>query len=144
VGDLLGQFQKSKIPLAIVVDEYGGTSGLVTLEDVVEELVGDIQDELDTDAPAIEMREDGTIIVDGALPIGDLPVEGLAEGATNSGDTVGGYIIAQLGRLAHPGDRLRIGSHEVTVEDVRRRRIGRVALRRFIPSALPPAEDDDG
>jgi CBS domain containing-hemolysin-like protein len=79
VGDLLAQFQRSRIPLAIVVDEYGGTSGLVTLEDVVEELVGDIQDELDAEPPAIQTREDGTVIVDGALPLGDLPQDILVE-----------------------------------------------------------------
>ncbi|HEX2678334.1 MAG TPA: transporter associated domain-containing protein, partial [Polyangiales bacterium] len=141
VGELLNQFQKSRIPLAIVVDEYGGTSGLVTVEDVVEELVGDIQDELDAEAPAIQTRDDGTIVVDGTLPIGDLPVDGIDEAARAAGDTVGGYIIAQLGRLAHPGDRLRIGPYEATVEDVRRRRIGRVALRTPNPSSLPPSED---
>jgi putative hemolysin len=141
VGDVLHRFQKSKIPMAIVVDEYGGTSGLVTVEDVVEELVGDIQDELDTESPAIETREDGTIVVDGAVPLGDLPVDGLDE-AKSQGDTVGGYIITQLGRLAHPGDRLRIGPFEATVEDVRRRRIGRVALRAPLPSSLPPPDDD--
>ncbi len=145
VGELLGQFQKSKIPLAIVVDEYGGTSGLVTVEDVVEELVGDIQDELDAEPPSIQTREDGTLIVDGAVPLGDLPIEGIDESAKSAGDTVGGYIITQLGRLAHPGDRLRIGAYEATVEDVRRRRIGRVALRTPTPSTLPPgAEHNNG
>jgi CBS domain containing-hemolysin-like protein len=140
VGELLSQFQKSRIPLAIVVDEYGGTSGLVTVEDVVEELVGDLQDELDTETPTIQTREDGTLIVDGAVPLGDLPIDGIDESAKSSGDTVGGYIIMQLGRLAHPGDRLRIGAYEATVEDVRRRRIGRVALRTPSPSTAPPAE----
>jgi CBS domain containing-hemolysin-like protein len=142
VGELLHQFQKSRIPLAIVVDEYGGTSGLVTVEDVVEELVGDIQDELDAEAPAIETRDDGTIVVDGSLPLGDLPIDGIDDAAKAGGHTVGAYIIAQLGRLAHPGDRLRIGGHEATVEDVRRRRIGRVALRAPSPSASPPPDDD--
>jgi CBS domain containing-hemolysin-like protein len=141
VGDLLAQFQRSRIPLAIVVDEYGGTSGLVTLEDVVEELVGDIQDELDAEPPAIQTREDGTVIVDGALPLGDLPQDILVEDSSTAGDTVGGYIIAQLGRLAHPGDRLRIGKYEATVEDVRRRRIVRVALRPLMPSSHPPPDD---
>lgn len=140
VGELLGQFQRTRIPLAIVVDEYGGTSGLVTIEDVVEELVGDIQDELDAEPPAVQMRDDGTLLVDGTVPLGDLPIEGLDTQTKLSGDTVGGYIIAQLGRLAHPGDRVRIGNHEATVEDMRRRRIGRVALRTPSASSIPPPD----
>ncbi|MEY4578396.1 MAG: hypothetical protein RL701_3099 [Pseudomonadota bacterium] len=140
VGELLSQFQRTRIPLAIVVDEYGGTSGLVTIEDVVEELVGDIQDELDAEPPSVQMREDGTLLVDGTVPLGDLPIEGLDSSTKLSGDTVGGYIISQLGRLAHPGDRVRIGSHEATVEDMRRRRIGRVALRSPTGSSIPPPD----
>ncbi|HKP55577.1 MAG TPA: hemolysin family protein [Polyangiales bacterium] len=141
VGELLSQIQRTRIPLAIVVDEYGGTSGLVTLEDVVEELVGDIQDEFDAESPTIQTREDGTILVDGTVPLGDLPIDGLDENVRLAGDTVGGYIIGRLGRLAHPGDRVRIGSYEATVEDMRRRRIGRVALRSPSPSSIPPPEE---
>jgi CBS domain containing-hemolysin-like protein len=141
VGELLGQFQKTRIPLAIVVDEYGGTAGLVTIEDVVEELVGDIQDELDAEPPSVQMRDDGTLLVDGTVPLGDLPIDGLDTHTKLSGDTVGGYIIAQLGRLAHPGDRVRIGGYEATVEDMRRRRIGRVALRTPSASSIPPPQE---
>ena len=128
VGDLLGQFQRTAIPMAIVVDEYGGTAGLVTAEDVVEELVGELYDELDTETPSIQAREDGSFLVDGTVPMGDLPIEHVGLLSGDSDDTVSGYIIARLGRLAHPGDRIRIGGYEATVEDVRRRRIARVAL----------------
>ena len=143
VGDLLNQFQRTSIPMAIVVDEYGGTSGLVTVEDVVEELVGDLQDELDTEAPSIQAFEDGTYLLDGSVPVGDLPIGTveLPDGA--EAETLSGFIITQLGRLAHPGDSIRIGRYEATVEDVRRRRIARVALRPTAQSSLvPPAVDN--
>jgi CBS domain containing-hemolysin-like protein len=137
VGQALARFQRSNIPIAIVNDEYGGTSGLITVEDVVEELVGDIHDELDISMPAIETREDGTLVVAGTVPVGDLPLEGLELDNKAKGDTVSGYIIDQLGRLAHPGDRVQIGPYEATVEDVRRRRIWRVAMRPYVPSLRP-------
>jgi CBS domain containing-hemolysin-like protein len=140
VGAALTRFQRSNIPIAIVVDEYGGTSGLITIEDVVEELVGDIHDELDVSMPAIEQREDGTLVVSGTVSVGDLPFEAVGPDAKTRGDTVGGYIIEQLGRLAHPGDRVQMGQYEATVEDVRRRRIWRVALRPHEPTVRPPAQ----
>lgn len=141
VGAALTRFQRSNIPIAIVSDEYGGTSGLVTVEDVVEELVGDIQDELDVAMPAIEQRDDGTVIVSGTVALGDLPIEGAEAAAiTSTGGTVSGFIIEQLGRLAHPGDRIQIGQFEATVEDVRRRRIWRVALRPHAPSVRPSSQ----
>jgi CBS domain containing-hemolysin-like protein len=138
VGDVLTRFQRSHIPIAIVVDEYGGTSGLVTVEDVVEELVGEIRDELDVETPAIEEREDGTLIAEGTVALGDLPLSDVDLDEKCMGDTLSGYIIDQLGRLAHPGDRLRIGQFDATVEDVRRRRIERVALRLRDPTLPPP------
>lgn len=139
MGDLLEQFQRTGIPFAIVVDEYGGTAGLVTVEDVVEELVGELHDELDTEPPGIQTREDGTILVDGTVPMGDLPILTLDIPESAHGDTISGFIISQLGRLAHPGDHIRIGSHDATVEDVRRRRIARVALHPHDPDSVPPA-----
>jgi CBS domain containing-hemolysin-like protein len=136
VGKLLTRFQRSNIPIAIVVDEYGGTSGLVTVEDVVEELVGDLRDELDVSVPEMEQREDGTLIVAGTLAVGDLP-GGIGGDSVPREKTISGYIIEALGRLAHPGDRIQIGGYEAVVEDVRRRRIWRVALRPYRPSSRP-------
>lgn len=147
VGDVLTRFQRSGIPLAIVIDEYGGTSGLVTVEDVVEELVGDIQDELDTEEPQLQVREDGTMIVDGTLPVGDLPLDGFPIHPDHEGETIGAVVLLELGRLAHPGDRIRFGEYEATVEDVRRRRISRVLLQKRPTTTLPPpsveADNDD-
>ena len=146
VGDVLNEFRSTKIPIALVVDEYGGTSGLVTLEDAVEEIVGDIQDELHVDGPRLSLTEDGAI-VDGSLPIGDLMLDGLDAPPIEGAETVGGYILASLGRLARPGDMIVLGDYVAVVEDVRRRRVHRVAVRLATPedaektatlSSVPP------
>lgn len=149
VGDTLTEFQRKKIPIAVVVDEYGGTSGVVTLENLVEEIVGDIQDELDSEAPQIYRQDDGVVIVDGSVAVSDVEIPGLEIPSIDGGDTVGGFVVASLGRLAHPGDRVRLGGYDAVVEDVRRRRVGRVA---FVPAvrtippppapAAPTASDD--
>lgn len=129
VGDVLSEFQREGVPIAIVVDEFGGTSGLVTLEDAVEAVVGEITDELDKEAPRFQLREDGTIIADGAVLVHELMVAGLDTGSADAEDTLAGYITASLGRPAHPGDEVRIGAYDAIVDDVRRRRVRRVVLR---------------
>jgi len=129
VGDVLSEFQREGVPIAIVVDEFGGTSGLVTLEDAVEAVVGEITDELDKEAPRFQLREDGTIIADGAVLVHELIVVGLDTGGADAEDTLAGYITASLGRPAHPGDEVRIGAYDAIVDEVRRRRVRRVVLR---------------
>lgn len=131
VGEVLEQFQRSKIPIALVVDEYGGTAGLVTLEDVVTEIVGDLQDEITTGiATRIHPAKDGTLIVDGTVPIDELELEDQRIPEIEGGDTVSGYVVASLGRLASPGDVIDLGRWEMVVEDVRARRVHRVRVRR--------------
>ena len=128
VGDVLEDFKRTHIPIAIVVDEYGGTSGLVTMEDILEEIVGELQDELDIEAPPINRRDDGTVIVEGDLPISELEAIGIAVEPIEGHEILAGHIVSKLGRLARPGDIVSLGAFDATVEDVRSRRITRVRL----------------
>jgi CBS domain containing-hemolysin-like protein len=131
VGEVLNEMQRTKIPIALVVDEYGGTAGLVTLEDVVTEIVGDLQDEITTGiVTRIHHQPDGSIVVDGTVPVDDLQLEGKRLPEAVTADTVGGYVLESLGRLASPGDVIDLGKWEAIVEDVRARRVHRVRFRK--------------
>jgi CBS domain containing-hemolysin-like protein len=145
VAEMLEDFRTSHIPIAIVVDEYGGTSGLVTLEDCVEEIVGDIRDETDDEPVRTLIRPDGSVVVDGSSPFADLEVEELRDLVEDQDETVGAFVIEKLGRLPKPGDRVRIGEYEAVVEVVRRRRVSRVVFRVAEKlSTLPPPQDERG
>lgn len=131
VGEILAEFQRTKIPIALVVDEYGGTSGLVTMEDAMAELVGDLTDELKgAGQPRVLIEEDGSVVVDGALPVDDLELDGTKLPEPEAADTVGGYVLEKLGRLAGPGDHVDFDEWRCVVEDVRQRRVHRVRFRR--------------
>ncbi|MCC9174654.1 hemolysin family protein [Arthrobacter sp. zg-Y179] len=130
----LGRMRRENSHIAIVADEYGGTDGIVTLEDLVEELVGEIYDEYDTvrDPEDRYRREKGQLVVDGALILQEferLTGLGLPEGQY---ETVAGYILEQLGRMARPGDAVQAPECRLEVLGVRGRRIGAV---RVIPAA---------
>ena len=104
--ELLNEFQDKRVHMAIVVDEYGGISGLVTIEDLLEEIVGEIQDEFDVGEPEIESISDDEYIVDARLGIDQLndlmnvSVEG------DGYDTLGGFVYERLGKIPSPGDTL--------------------------------------
>jgi CBS domain containing-hemolysin-like protein len=130
---LLRQFQSNRVHLAVVVDEYGITQGIVTLEDVLEELVGEIQDEFDT-APTPDLISDESgLRVSGSLSLHDLQARA-PRAATNSQEvnTVGGYITQQLGRWPKVGDIVRIGDYEAQVLSVQQKGVNQVLLK------LPP------
>ena len=129
VAQLLAMFQEMKSHLAIVIDEYGGTSGIVTLEDVIEELLGEIQDEFDREEPMVVPLDLGKVSVDATLPIDELQETiGLIPDDEPDVDTLGGLVVTRLGRIARVGDRVTIGGRRIDVSRVRSRRIVRVIV----------------
>jgi putative hemolysin len=127
--------------LAIVVDEYGGTAGIITLEDLVEELIGDIKDEYDVDEPETTRSLTGELEVDGLLNLDDFEDEtGLAlpEGPY---ETVAGYIIQQLGHVPVVGETARFDSHTLTVTELDGRRVARVTVAAASPAETPDDEE---
>ncbi len=139
VSALLRQMQEEKIHMAIVVDEYGGTAGLVTLEDLLEELVGEIIDEFDVEEPSVERCADGSVVVSARYTVDDadeLLGSQLPQGAW---DTVGGLMLDRVGRVPDEGDSVEVDGFRLTALDVRGRRIGRV---RIAPTVRVPSPDD--
>ena len=136
VDDLLDEMQASRFHLAIVVDEYGGTAGLVTIEDIVEEIVGEIRDEYDfAEEASYEQGEDGEYIFSGGIDLDDVNQITNADLPTDAGETLGGFIYSELGRVPSPGDQLESGGLELVVDQVVRRRIRRVRARRSAPAS---------
>jgi CBS domain containing-hemolysin-like protein len=136
VDDLLDEMQASRFHLAIVVDEYGGTAGVVTIEDIVEEIVGEIRDEYDfAEEASYQQMEDGEYLFSGGIDLDDVNQITEADLPTDAGETLGGFIYGELGRVPSPGDQLESGGLVLTVEQVVRRRIRRVRVRRTAPAS---------
>jgi len=136
VAELLREFQQKRLHIAIVVDEYGGTAGLVTIEDLLEEIVGEIRDEYDTEAALYEPDGRGGFVVDAKMAISEIEDElGLVLPEEEEYDTLGGLLFTRLGKVPEAGDVLKENGVEITVLDADERRIHKVRLARL------PAEE---
>jgi putative hemolysin len=147
IDDLLHELQRRKVHIAIVLDEYGGTAGLVTIEDLLEEIVGEIQDEYDVEEPLVvrisddEARIDGRLDVDEMLELFDLEDVQLED--DEEYDTVGGLLYHRVGGVPAPGDTIEVEGLRLTVESTDGRRVGKVlVVRERRPSR--PADDGNG
>jgi CBS domain containing-hemolysin-like protein len=125
--------------MAVVVDEYGATVGLVTIEDILEELVGEIVDEYDDEVPLVEVLEGGRWRVDARLPIDDLAELVDARLPDDEWDTVGGLLFGMLGHIAIPGERVDLDGVCLTAERVQGRRIAQVLVERCQKDDAPAA-----
>jgi putative hemolysin len=147
IDDLLHEFQRRKVHIAIVLDEYGGTAGLLTIEDLLEEIVGEIQDEYDTEEPMVvrlsddEARVDGRADVDDLAELFDLNLE-LED--DDEYDTVGGLVYHRIGGVPSPGDQIDVNGLTLTVESTDGRRVGKVLVVRRHDDGDERRPDEDG
>jgi len=147
--ELLRDMQEARVHIAVLVDEYGGTAGIVTIEDVVEEIVGEITDEYDTEAPEVEPLANGSFRVHARMHVedfGDL-IGAVLDAEVEGVDTVGGLIGKRLGRVPIPGARITVDGWDLTAESLagRRNRIGTVLAEPVVPRAdSDPAEEGNG
>jgi CBS domain containing-hemolysin-like protein len=141
VDDLLAEFRAQKVHMAVVVDEFGGTDGVVTLEDLVEEIVGDIFDEHDVAEEEIARLPDGRILLDGGADLEDVVAAFGLEGVGDleEFDTVAGYAIGRLGRIPAVGETVPIGDAELEVLETQEQRVTRLELRVRRPASTGDA-----
>lgn len=130
---LLREFQRNRTHVAMVVDEYGTVSGMVTFENVLEELVGPIQDEFDRELPMIIRRNNGRFLVDALCPLDDLVEACHLELPEVTSDTTGGLIVELLGHIPEAGEKLRLGRFELTVIDAEATRVRRIEVQEIEP-----------
>jgi magnesium and cobalt exporter, CNNM family len=133
VPELLKQFQRQQTQIAIVVDEYGGTAGLVTIEDMLEEIVGEIRDEYDVESELIVEDPDGSIVFSGKVDIDEVKQRLNVHIEREGFETVGGFLLTRLGRVPAVGERFDVDGLRVEILEVERRRIHKVRLTRLQP-----------
>ena len=142
VNELLDTFKQEKNHLAIVVDEYGLTAGLVTIEDVLEEIVGDIQDEYDTETPDYETKEDGTVIADAKIDLDDLTDVFDVEFPEENVETLGGFVSTLLGRVPEIGEEAEFSCLKFKVLDSDERRVKTIEISRVEPEVVEEEQAD--
>jgi CBS domain containing-hemolysin-like protein len=151
IDEVLDEFRAKRIHMAVVIDEYGGTAGIVTLEDVLEEIVGEIEDEFDEDEPLYAWQDPATLQVDPRINLEDLAAvlgRALVTGDDDSSETLGGLIYEAAGSVPAAGDTVKVGDLDVTVEKVEDQRILQAVIRSpqplpGWPREQPPPPPDD-
>jgi len=140
VPDLLKEFQRRRVQIAIVVDEYGGTAGLVTVEDLLEEIVGEIRDEYDVEVERIVDEGEGRFLLSGSVHVEEMATLMKVQIEGQGFETVGGFLLSRLGRVPAVGEHLEVDGLDVEIVDTQRRRITRVRMSRLQPVAAAGGE----
>ncbi|MBS1254164.1 MAG: hypothetical protein MAG451_03220 [Anaerolineales bacterium] len=141
VDELFQELQRLKVHIAVVVDEYGGTAGLVTIEDLIEEIVGEIQDEYDREEPFMERISEDEIIFNARVDLDDVNRMMSLSLPTEHGDTLGGLVFSEMGKIPAQGEQIRVDGVTIEVMSVVGRRIKKVRVVRNRREALAAADD---
>jgi CBS domain containing-hemolysin-like protein len=144
VQDVLRDLRKNRVHMAIVVDEYGGTAGAVTIEDILEEIVGPIQDEYDIgEEDEIQFINPNEVVLDGRVSVDDVNELLKLDIAADNYDTIGGYVLNQLGATPKVGATLKLGTAELRVEAVQGTRIKKVRIKSQTPFQIPEPSHEE-
>ena len=140
VPDLLKEFQRRRVQIAIVVDEYGGTAGLVTVEDLLEEIVGEIRDEYDVEVERIVDEGNGKFLLSGSVHVDEMANLMKVTVDGHGFETVGGFLMSKIGRVPQIGEHMEVDGLDVEIVDTQKRRITRVRMSRLVPVPAEEAE----
>jgi CBS domain containing-hemolysin-like protein len=141
VAELLKDFQRQQVQSAIVVDEYGGTAGLVTLEDLIEEIVGEIRDEYDVELDPVIEEGEGTWVFSGKVDIHEVIEKLDVEIERDGFETVGGLVLSHMGRVPSPGETFEMAGLHIEVLEAERRRVTRVRIRKLQPQPAAQSQE---
>jgi putative hemolysin len=139
VGALLKELQRKRSHMAVVIDEHGSVTGLVTMEDLLEEIVGEIRDEYDGEERAVERLRDGSLVVEGTVTAAELrDTYAVPLPESSEFETVAGFMLARLGSVPKGGEVVTVGQHRLTVVDVERNRVSKVKIEKLPVATLEP------
>lgn len=142
VSELLKDLKEKKTHLALVTDEYGGTEGIITIEDILEEIVGEIEDEHDTEPPLLNILDDNAVLVDARLEIEKLEEHFNVELPEGEYESVGGFVIHLLGRIPKPDESITFQDLELTIRSADMRKIRKILVTRQEPPIHPEDENN--
>ncbi|MDY6930347.1 MAG: hemolysin family protein [Halobacteriota archaeon] len=133
VNELLKEFQKGEIHMAIIIDEYGGTSGLLTIEDIIEEIVGNIFDEYDAGEEEVKIIDENTFIIDSRMHIDELAQLMKCDIPEGDFDTAGGFVFDLFDRVPEQGEKIKFENHEISIEKIDKRRMKKIRVKKIKP-----------
>lgn len=145
IDTLLKELQRRRMHMAIVINEYGGVEGIVTMEDIIEEIVGEIEDEYDFDDKPVKILKDGSLVIDASLPIRDLvDLHHISLEESEEYETLAGLVLSLLQKMPRGGEIVKYGDYKLTIVDIEGKRISKVKLEKVVGSKGEAGDSQSG